>query len=370
MKFLASAFFLALLCTVSCSSFTCNDAVQLAGILLNATNALGPAFPFNFPASITYLTSSKEFILGLDNSGVDLENITLNAENCLDFFTQVSVARDVLDTKKKVILSLLLSSVTRYSPSTSTAPTDIIPFLKIAKWKVQVPDDNPGDNKDLDDPLGYKSEFFYGNDYNSTVVFRTPCNNKTTTGSTSPRSELREYYNGKDSWNATDGNPHMLQFSGRINAVPSSNPRIIIAQLFGMDTVKEDGKDKKGNFIVQIRYNRYNDSSNQGELVVLSNAFRTKKKIEIILVSNYVEGTPYEIELSLAPAVFSDYTSSSSMTITYKDLSTQSTNETIVEGIVSTQAYFKAGCYLNLPSRVVNDEFGLVLMTSLTSSHV
>ena len=333
----------------SINGFALTNSTAGAAVLVQSATAIWPlgtqGYTFDTSQYITIRPSANDYCtygcFNLNNAAIATCTSLLKVDNVCENY----------------------NSVTNFSP-TSTTPTEIIPFLKTAGWKVQVPDNTPGINKDLQ--LSYKSEFFYGNDFGSAVIFRTPCNNKTTTGSTSPRSELREYYNGNE-WSTVDGKTHSLEFSGSIITAPTSNPRVIIAQLFGRDNVTENGTIKTGNFIVQIRYIRCNGCTNKGELVAVTNEYRTRSgNSTIILDGNYVEGTRYSISMSLV--LGND--SSSQMTILHRNLNTGTSNQTKVVGIVSTEAYFKAGCYLNLDPGVINEEFGMVLMTSVGSSHV
>ena len=107
----------------------------------------------------------------------------------------------------------------------------------LAHWYLGLPDTGSSSIQPSALEAGYTSQYFYtGTD--GAMVFWAPVNGGTTSGSTYPRSELRELISGID--NSTNVNwsalgTHALTAQCRVTQVPS-NGKVIIGQIHGGST--------------------------------------------------------------------------------------------------------------------------------------
>jgi hypothetical protein len=179
------------------------------------------------------------------------------------------------------------------------------------------------------------SPWFYALDARRTVGFRANVEGTTTSGSSYPRSELREMQtNGSSvaSWDASTGN-HYLGIIGAVTHVPTNKPQVVFLQIHG-----------GGDDIVQVRYHngaiRWNfEGSLQDE----------------VLEANYQLGTVFKAELSI---------SGGTLSVIYngKTVATRS--------ITGPTAYFKAGAYVQSNLTYDNPgEYGEVQLSQVTVTH-
>jgi hypothetical protein len=104
----------------------------------------------------------------------------------------------------------------------------------LSHWYLGLPDANSSSIQPSVLTAGYTSEYFYtGTD--GSMVFWAPVTGGTTSGSTYPRSELRELIAGTDNstgvnWNALG--THVLTAECRVTQVPSTG-KVIIGQIHG-----------------------------------------------------------------------------------------------------------------------------------------
>jgi hypothetical protein len=148
----------------------------------------------------------------------------------------------------------------------------------------------------------------------------------TTSGSSYPRSELREVAaDGSDTfaWDTAAG-PHWLWLRGRVTHVPPVKPTVIVAQI-------HNGTDDQIAICTQL---------SSGVLKMLCRVNGTSSG-QPNLANPYVVGTTYEILVKVHAGV---------TTIWYNDMVTPVITTTAVTGATS---YFKAGCY---PNSNENDE--------------
>src|SRR3972149_7290470 len=123
-------------------------------------------------------------------------------------------------------------------PSIATAQTGQSPryaseILDLANWKLQLPIGTQGSVTEIKQPAlaTYSSDPYFlvtssGN--GNGVQFRAPVNGVTTSGSSYPRSELREM-NGtaNASWSTTSGT-HTMYIDQAVTAVPKTKQQIVV----------------------------------------------------------------------------------------------------------------------------------------------
>jgi hypothetical protein len=106
-------------------------------------------------------------------------------------------------------------------------------LLDLGNWKLTLPTGQEGKPEEIDGPQLslFTNEFFRLNDAGNGVVFTAHAGGVTTSGSSYPRSELREM-NGADkaAWDSTDGT-HTLDVCEAITKVPATKPEVVSAQI-------------------------------------------------------------------------------------------------------------------------------------------
>lgn len=124
------------------------------------------------------------------------------------------------------------------TPQTPTTTTCNYPaqVLNLSNWKQTLPTGSAGSPTEILQPqlATYTNDpFFKANTDCSGVVFRAPTNGVTTSGSSYPRSELREMTsNGtaKASW-STESGSHAMEWDAAITAVPSGKKHVVVGQI-------------------------------------------------------------------------------------------------------------------------------------------
>lgn len=114
-----------------------------------------------------------------------------------------------------------------------TSPAQI---LDLANWKITLPtgaSEHPDEH--FADELTQGAEwppFYWADETDQSVVFRAPVNGVTTSGSSYPRSELREMsgsYGAK--WGGNDGYAHTMLVELAFTALPTGKPQVVGAQI-------------------------------------------------------------------------------------------------------------------------------------------
>jgi poly(beta-D-mannuronate) lyase len=126
------------------------------------------------------------------------------------------------------------------SSSSSSYPSDI---LDLTNWKLTIPYDGSDSDSNADEieqpelDTYYNSNYFYVNDDSDGVVFMANCGGATTSGSSYPRSELREMENdGEDlaSWSTTSGT-HTMEITQKITHLPEEKDHVVVGQIHDAD---------------------------------------------------------------------------------------------------------------------------------------
>ncbi|MEZ4221485.1 MAG: polysaccharide lyase family 7 protein [Polyangiaceae bacterium] len=117
------------------------------------------------------------------------------------------------------------------SGATSTLPSAV---LDLTNWKLTLPIGNQGSPTEVEQPalatFAHPEHFFAQGDH---VVFRAHAGGTTTSGSSYPRSELREMINaGADlaSWSTTSGT-HSMRIKQAITHLPVVKPHVVAGQI-------------------------------------------------------------------------------------------------------------------------------------------
>ena len=160
--------------------------------------------------------------------------------------------------------------------------TSLLPgqLLDLDNWKLTLPTGQEGKPEEIDAPQlsSFTNEFFRLNDAGNGVVFTAHAGGVTTSGSSYPRSELREMDGTqKAAWDSTDGT-HTLDVCEAITKVPATKPEVVSAQI-------HDTEDD----VLQIRL----------EDRTLSVQYDDGKG-EVVLDPDYRLGTPFRVRISVA----------------------------------------------------------------------
>ena len=126
-------------------------------------------------------------------------------------------------------------------PSAAPAPTPAPPgtaqvpgqLLDLTNWKLTLPTGQEGKPEEIVEPelSSFTNDFFRLNDGRDGVVFTANAGGVTTSGSSYPRSELREM-NGQEkaSWSNTAGT-HTMRVREAVTRLPAVKPHVVAAQI-------------------------------------------------------------------------------------------------------------------------------------------
>jgi hypothetical protein len=145
-----------------------------------------------------------------------------------------------------------------------------LPFsiLDLTDWKLTLPVEAPGSEtaREVKQPElhSFSDRFFRVrvDPTGSGVVFTAPVEGATTTGSSYPRSELREMTNGgteNASWSTTD-DVHTMTVNEAVTELPPAKPQVVCAQMWGPTTdlieIVADGKNPRqpGTVKLAVRF--------------------------------------------------------------------------------------------------------------------
>lgn len=179
--------------------------------------------------------------------------------------------------------------------------------------------------------------YFTVNAAKTAVQFRVRADSATTSGTSYPRSELRELdLTGADLAFDNATGTHRLHGRSKITHLPAVKPSIVVAQLHG----------GAASDLVQIA-SQLNGGSGLVELIVRINGSSSGLPK---LSTNYAAGTEFEWKIECVNGVAAIY---------YNDMVTP-----VISGqtlTASTECYFKAGCYM-LTNETIDaaTEYGMV----------
>ena len=120
-------------------------------------------------------------------------------------------------------------------PGTGSSVASLLPgrLLDLKNWKLTLPIGQKGKPEEIHGPdlSSFTNQFFRLNEAENGVVFTANAGGVTTSGSSYPRSELREM-NGteKAAWDSTAGT-HTLDVCEAITKTPTAKPEVVSAQI-------------------------------------------------------------------------------------------------------------------------------------------
>src|SRR5689334_2747063 len=121
------------------------------------------------------------------------------------------------------------------APTPAPAGTAQVPgqLLDLTNWKLTLPTGREGKPEEIEEPAlsSFTNNFFRLNDGRDGVVFTANAGGVTTSGSSYPRSELREM-SGPElaSWSNTTGT-HTLRLREAVTQLPKVKPHVVAAQI-------------------------------------------------------------------------------------------------------------------------------------------
>ena len=222
------------------------------------------------------------------------------------------------------------------TPAPTGAPEVPGQLLDLANWKLTLPTGQEGRPEEIVQPAlsSFTDDFFRLNDARDGVVFTANAGGVTTSGSSYPRSELREM-NGQElaSWSNTAGT-HTLRLREAVTQLPAVKPHVVAAQIHDADDDVIEVRVEGQRLLVQ-----YNDGDD-----------------DATLDPAYALGTPYDLEIAAADG---------HIRVSY--------NGTQKADIVTSGSgwYFKAGSYVqsNLSRGDAPDAQGQVVLYALQVEH-
>ena len=224
------------------------------------------------------------------------------------------------------------------APTPAPAGTAQVPgqVLDLTNWKLTLPTGQEGEPEEIVEPelSSFSNDFFRLKDGRDGVVFTANAGGVTTSGSSYPRSELREM-NGQEkaSWSNTTGT-HILRVRETVTRLPAVKPQVVAAQI-------HDAEDD----VIEVRV--------EGERLLVE---YNDGEDDATLDPAYALGTPYDLEIAAADG---------HIRVSY--------NGTQKADIVKSGSgwYFKAGSYVqsNLSRGDAPDAEGQVVIYTLHVEH-
>lgn len=119
-----------------------------------------------------------------------------------------------------------------WPPTNGYLPSDV---LNLSNWYLTLPTSEKANPDTVKQPAlaSYSSKYFHINDARDAVVFHVNHGGATTSGSSNPRSELREMINGGKemaSWSSTSGR-HAMTIRQRVTHLTDVKPHVVVGQI-------------------------------------------------------------------------------------------------------------------------------------------
>ncbi len=163
--------------------------------------------------------------------------VTLLYAQSMRVYTTDSSSPTVFDLSAIDSITFELPDTTAPNPGDLVYPAD---FLDLREWKITLPIGSSGSPTEIKQPdlATYKhDEYFHLTPAKSGVLFKAHCGGVTTSGSSYPRSELREMTNnGTDraSWSTTSGT-HTMYIKQAITHIPDTKRHVVAGQIHDSD---------------------------------------------------------------------------------------------------------------------------------------
>jgi hypothetical protein len=215
-------------------------------------------------------------------------------------------------------------------------PADV---LDLTNWKLTLPTGSAGSPTEIKQPaLASYTNSPYFVVAGDGVQFRAPVNGVTTSGSSNPRSELREMANNgtsNASWSSTSGT-HTLVVRESFDVLPSVKPHLVGAQI-------HDADDDVTVFRLE------------GSSLYVTNGDTTHHKL---VTSSYVLGTVYEAKFVVTGGKVKAY---------YNGVLQTTISKSFSGAYFKAGAYTQANCSNSSPCAATN--YGQTTLHSLAVSH-
>jgi hypothetical protein len=255
-------------------------------------------------------------------------------------------ARTLTATAIAALLGGVLTTATGTgSPATAAGCDYPAQILDLTNWKETLPIDDPDESGtqplEITQPqlATYAlSPWFKVTSTCNGVQFRAAVNGVTTSGSSYPRSELREMTNnGADnaSWSSTSGT-HTMIISESIKNEPADKPEVVAGQI-------HDASDDISVFRLE------------GSNLYITNGNTSHYKL---VTSSYVLGTKFEAKFVVSGGQIKAY---------YNGVLQTTISSSFSGGYFKAGAYTQANCDNSSPCDSSN--FGQVMIYSLTVTH-
>jgi len=263
--------------------------------------------------------------------------------------TNISYYYDTNSASNSYVWTLVVSNGQAWAESqTNLEVENVVPsptlgatsqVLNLTNWKLTLPIGSPGSPTEITQPAlaaFLDPNYFFVNAAGDGVVFTAPCGGVTTSGSSYPRSELREMVNNGSSaasWSTTSGISTM-EVTEAITHLPVVKPQVIAGQI-------HDGVTK----VIDCRLG--------GSKLYIENA---SGGTVVVLTSNYVLGTKFTFKWVVQNGGIAIYYNGQYVT-TYS--------------VSDSGCYFKVGDYTqsNTSTGDSPTAYGQVVVYSATVSH-
>ncbi|KAJ3024968.1 UNVERIFIED_CONTAM: hypothetical protein HDU68_007604 [Siphonaria sp. JEL0065] len=287
------------------------------------TTTTKPATKTASSTTSTTTTTSQTSVVPKTSTSATTTTVpqTSVASTAISSTTTTTTTANTTSTSTTTTTALQTSAVATSSAitgSTTTTTTPLPPTIDLSLWFIQLPDGTAGSLFPASTILAQGSPRFFSQ--GSNLVFITPTNGTPTSGSTHPRTELRQMAvgGGNANWKVDDGQVHKLSITTRVDAFPTGSAEsIIVAQMFG-----------SGGPEVMVRVY-------QTGIVKLFNNYQSAPSVQ--LESGYKIGQYFSVILSV--------NASGSVLVSYVNLGSGVSSQ-VTTLVDTTQSYFfKTGSY-------------------------
>jgi hypothetical protein len=248
----------------------------------------------------------------------------------------------------RAVLTTIVATVVVLAPTVVTAPPAMAAcptpsqLLRLTNWKITLPTGPPGSPSEVKQPqLATFSQvpYFHTNSNCVGVNFSAPVNGTTTSGSTYPRSELREMINNGSanaSWTSTAGT-HRITTTMAFTKLPNTKPQVVGMQI-------HNGIDDISTF--RLSGTKLYITNGDNSSFFLANA-------------NYKLGTKFTAGYTVAGGQVKAY---------YNGVNVVSFPATFTGGFFKTGAYTQANCTNSTPCDATNSGATQIFSISVVHS--
>lgn len=338
------------------------SVVAIPATTLSASAATVPDAPTNVQATAGRGSATVTYTASASNGGAAIDDY----KTCAYIgSTNTNLCTDTATYASPVVVSGLTSGQP-YSFKTKThnsvgwgassapmsytvTPTGGVPgqVLNLTNWKITLPTGSSGSPTEITQPTlnTYSDSNFFTNAAGTGVTFKAAVNGTTTSGSSYPRSELREMTNNGASlasWGVNDGKTHTMTYTGSVDVLPGLKPQTVIGQI-------HDSSDD----VIEVMGDGVNAASGQTDITFRYNGSTQSTH----LITNYTLGTQFTVKIVAAAGQYKIY-----MNGTLKATITDSNS-------THSGLYFKAGDYTQANTSN-GTGYGQTTLYALSVTHV